>query len=438
LSAAAELWTQPGSRALRIGLRDLENRMLWLLVASSFVAFVEPSPYEFLFAACLPVFLAARLRITTPLLPALLLLIGYAMAAALAIIPYFDEPRAVQYAMTSIYLSFSTVVFAAIFAQDPAGRLKAVTSGWILAALVASVLGLLGYFDVAGTGSLFSLNFRASGTFKDPNVFGPFVAVPALLLIQRMLTGTSRHPIIDLGVLLVLLGGVFFSFSRGAWGITVFGAAMCALLTLATTDSWRTRLRIVVLGTLGAVLLASLLGAVVSIDGVADIFQDRATLLKEYDQGPKGRFGQIPGLIIWLLDHPEGWGPLMTEVRLITAPHNQFVSAFGNFGWFGGFAYLALMGATCFVGFRTVFIRTSWQNVYIAYWSIAFMQILQGLQIDTNNWRHFWLLIGIVWGCAAAARASDAARPARRGAPLAPRTGLPPGLIPTKRSGVGV
>jgi O-antigen ligase len=402
--SAALAGPAPRSRGLRISLRALENRLIWLLVATSFVVIVEPAPYEFLFAAILPVFLAAGLRLRAGLIPLLLLVMAYNLAAGIAVMPYLHEARSVQYAFTSIYLGLTAIVFAAVVAEDPESRLKTITSAWILAGVVVSVLGILGYFDVAGTGAIWSLNFRATGTFKDPNVFGPFVAVPALVLVQRLLTGTSRRPLLDFVALLILLGGVFFSFSRGAWGIIVIGAVLCALVTLATTQSLRTRLRIVVLGTLGALLLAGLLVAVLSIDGVSELFEDRATLLKEYDSGPKGRFGQIPDMILWLLDHPLGWGPLITETRAITAPHNQYVSAFGNFGWLGGLSYLTLIVVTCYVGWRSIAARTPWQMLAIPYWIMLFMQILQGLQIDTNNWRHFWLLLGIVWGFAIRAR----------------------------------
>jgi hypothetical protein len=49
-----------------------------------------------------------------------------------------------------------------------------------------------------------------------------------------------------------------------------------------------------------------------------------------------------------------------------------------------------------------VFQRTPWQSFAIPIWAAMFPQILQGLQIDTDHWRHFWLLTGLVWGLSAA------------------------------------
>jgi len=47
------------------------------------------------------------------------------------------------------------------------------------------------------------------------------------------------------------------------------------------------------------------------------------------------------------------------------------------------------------------------------------VQILQGFQIDTDHWRHFWMMLGLIWGlfgltrahrCAAALKPSSIRR----------------------------
>ncbi len=71
------------------------------------------------------------------------------------------------------------------------------------------------------------------------------------------------------------------------------------------------------------------------------------------------------------------------------------------------------MAATCLVGWRLVFQRSPWQNHAIVLWSVLFVTILQGLQIDTDHWRHMYLMLGLVWGLAALP-APPAARPQPR------------------------
>jgi Ni,Fe-hydrogenase I large subunit len=38
---------------------------------------------------------------------------------------------------------------------------------------------------------------------------------------------------------------------------------------------------------------------------------------------------------------------------------------------------------------------------------VLFVTILQGVQIDTDHWRHFYLMLGLVWGLAAQTRTTD-------------------------------
>ena len=83
-------------------------------------------------------------------------------------------------------------------------------------------------------------------------------------------------------------------------------------------------------------------------------------------------------------------------------PHNVYINAFASYGWLGGIAYLALIASTLLLGWRIVFQRTPWQGWSIPIWAALFPQIIQGLQIDTDHWRHFWLMTGLVWGLAAA------------------------------------
>jgi hypothetical protein len=54
------------------------------------------------------------------------------------------------------------------------------------------------------------------------------------------------------------------------------------------------------------------------------------------------------------------------------------------------------------VGVRTALVRTPWQP-YLITALAAFIGIMaEGFVIDTDHWRHFFLLLGIIWSLAAA------------------------------------
>jgi hypothetical protein len=79
------------------------------------------------------------------------------------------------------------------------------------------------------------------------------------------------------------------------------------------------------------------------------------------------------------------------------------------------------------VGWRTVFRRGPFQSHAIAIWSALAAMTIQGYQIDTDHWRHFYLMLGLIWGIASAAHLTEPARSTRMPSPaLPPRPALPP------------
>jgi hypothetical protein len=399
---------------LRASLERLRRALLWLMVASSSIVLVEPAPYDVLFLCVALVFAVTGMRFPVGVVPLLLLVILYNIGGAFSLIPFLDEQPSIMFVVVSIYLGFSAVFFACLITQNTESRLDIICKAWIFAGVVAALCGFAGYLNVAGSGSLFTLYGRVTGTFKDPNVFGPFLAAPAVLIVQGFMSGTLRRPLVSLAVLLALFGGIFFSFSRGAWGATGAACLLTGVLLFLTTRSTSTRARIVVILVAGVGVLALALVAILSIDSVREIFEVRASLTQDYDTGAHGRFGKILDAIPMLLERPNGFGPLHFTDYFPEAPHNVFVNAFSSYGWLGGLAYLCLIAGTLRLGWATVWRRTPWQGPYIALWSVTFCQILQGLQIDTDHWRHLWLLIGLTWGLAIASH------PRRRaGAPAA-------------------
>jgi hypothetical protein len=398
------------SPPLRLPLERIRCALLWLLVFSGAVVFVEPSPYEFIFFLTAGAFVIAGLRIDRTVLSLFILQLLFNLGGALALIPFLDQSASVTFVTVSFYLGLTAVFFAAIMSEHAEARLEVVRKAWILGALLASVCGIVGYFGVGGTADLFTRFGRAAGTFKDPNVFGPFVAVPAVLLVQSFMTGPVKRPILALITLLILLGGIFLSFSRGAWGVTLASCLLTCGLLFLTTRSQRTRVRILIMSMAGLAVVAITIAAVLTIDAVRETFEIRFALAQEYDVGPQGRFGKLADAILLLLERPNGVGPLQFGSYFPEAPHNVYINAFASYGWLGGLSYLALIAITLRLGWSTIWRRTPWQNVYIALWSATFCQILQGLTIDTDHWRHLWLLIGLTWGLAAAARAKTAGR----------------------------
>jgi hypothetical protein len=389
-------------RGLVITRTQLQNAFLWLAIASGCVVFIEPSPFEVLFALATAVFLMTGLRISMVFLPLIALLLLYNLGGMMSLMEVIENPKAVMFAVISLYMAFVAIVTAAIFSEESRSRLAALKSAWVFAGVIASIAGIMGYFNVLGTFDLFTRYGRAMGPFKDPNVFGTFLVAPSVFLVMGFLTGENRRPLVSAGALVIILAGVFFSFSRGAWAVTGGAIILATLLTFITTASSRLRLRIIVIAGAGVLFLALLLVVALQFEAIRATFEIRASLDQSYDKGETGRFGNQARALPLLFDRPNGLGPFVFGEIFTEDPHNVYLNAFAAYGWLGGWSYAALILSTLFAGWKLVFTPSPWRQDAIAVWSAMFLLIVQGFQIDTDHWRHWYLLLGVTWGLMAA------------------------------------
>jgi hypothetical protein len=399
LSAAlpAEAAVQAAPRRV-LSTRLLQVAAIWMLFASSFLVFIEPAPFEIFFGLLLVVFMITGLRISIMFLPLIALLIIYNIGGGMSLMLVADETRAIWFIAISVYMAVMGIVIAAVFSEDVVRRLAFMKSGYVFAGCIASVTGVMGYFNIAGSFDLFTRYGRAMGTFKDPNVFSTFLILPFVVLVQGFFLGNHKRPVTAFIALMIITIGLFLSFSRGAWGVAVGATALCVGLCFITARSNRVRVRIILIGMAGIGLFAVLLIIALQFEAIRETFEVRASLNQDYDVGHTGRFGNQLRSIPHLLDLPHGFGPTMFREVFPEDPHNTYLNAFSSYGWLGGTSYFALVVVTMMVGWRLVFKRTPFQSDAIAIWSCFFFLMLQGMQIDTDHWRHFYLQLGLTWG----------------------------------------
>jgi len=409
LNAAGEL-TAPAlpTQAAPGVLRDrILHVTLFVTILSSPVVFIEPAPYEALAPVLALAAVIAGVSFDRRLLPLFVLVLIWSAGGAASLIPVVFDSRSLNYAAVSFYLQMTAVLFACFFADDTLRRLETLRRAYLIAAVFAAVLGILGYFHVFGA-ELLTDNDRARATFKDPNVFGPFLILPLLLVIERVLQrGLRLRDLVPSGIMLIAL---FLSFSRGAWGHFIGSALLMLLLMLITSRSDRFRARIITFAVAAAVVLALLIAVLLSFNAVDKVFEIRAELTQSYDVGHSGRFArQLQGLL-QMFDFWNGVGPKRFWLHFGQDPHNVYLNGFYSYGWLGGLAQLALVLLTLVFGFRAVLITTPWQPTFIAVYATYAGVAAEGAIIDTDHWRHYFLLLGLIWGMIAATlRARQAA-----------------------------
>ena len=387
------------------GYRPLATRLLHLLLfvailGSPFV-FIEPSPYEVFVGLLALGALAAHVTVDRKVMPPLFLLLIWNVSGLVALLPVLYDREAVTFMVISFYMAMTAIVFACLFANDSVRRLEIMRTAYILAGLIAAIIGIVGYFNlVPGAWENLTLYNRAKGTFKDPNVFGPYLILPVLFVIQGILIKGLKLRYI--AVALTILVALLLSFSRAAWAHFVFSAALMVALMFVASPSARFRARIASFSVLSAIGVGVLLAGMLSVGTIGAVFKERAGFIQDYDAGDSGRFTQQQNSIPVLLERPNGLGPYQFHKYYGQDPHEVYLNAFASYGWVGGFSYAILVLSTLWAGYANVLKRTPWQPYFIAALATYTGVALEGFVIDTDHWRHYYLLMGIIWGLAIA------------------------------------
>jgi O-antigen ligase len=387
----------------RLSTEALRGALLWLLAFSGAFVFIEPSPYEVVGLITIFVFALTGLSLARTLAPLLLLLVLLDIGYATALVQVINQPKPVIWVCVSVYLAVTAIFYAGMLGTNTERRLDSLMRGYVAAAVIASLVGIGAYFHMFGQASdMLLLYDRARGTFNDPNVLGAFVILPGLLAFQRVLVGRPSDILRGGLVLLVLMAGLLLSFSRGAWAQFALCAMLLMGLTFITSRSPQQRVRIITMALLGVFVLAALLVALLSIGKVAQLFEVRASLEQSYDIGHLGRFGRYFLGVQMALDQPFGIGPLQFSRLFFEDPHNTYLNTFMSGGWLGGVAYLTLVLVTVVFGARFITAATPWRSTYQAVYVAYLGTVGESALIDIDHWRHYYLILGVLWGLMAA------------------------------------
>ncbi|KGF68546.1 membrane protein [Hoeflea sp. BAL378] len=360
----------------------------------------EPAPYELFLAVLIGIWAIFGLKLSRHIAPLIVLYLVFNIGGMFSILTMEDVKDTPMYMAVSLFLAFTAMFFAAIIEADPR-RLTLIFRAYLLAAIITSLLGILGYLGVLPGGDVFTRYGRAMGAFQDPNVFGPYLVLPALYLMHGLLTGTLKAAPLRILGLMILVLGVFFSFSRAAWGLLAIAMALLVVIMLIKERTGAFRLKILVMSLIGALLLVGAIIVALQFDQIADLFSDRAKLVQAYDGARLGRFERHAIGFLMALEHPLGIGPLEFGLMWGEDTHNIWLKALMDYGWLGFVSYVALIVWTLVLGFRYLLRDRPWQPYLMLAYIVLLGHAIIGNVIDTDHWRHFYLLMGIVWGCIA-------------------------------------
>jgi O-antigen ligase len=412
------VWAEHEGRALpaapHFGLpvKSLGNGALWLAAFLSGFVIEEPAPYELYMVMLAGIWLACGLKLRREFAPLIVLMMVF-IAGGLASTPFAkDFGEALMYIAVTSFLAITAIFYAAILSGAPE-RSRIIERGYITGAVIVALLGIAGYFNLFPGAEYFTRYGRARGSFQDPNVFGPFLVLPVLLLIQRLLLGPILRNLPVLLPLAILLLGIFLSFSRGAWGVLSASFLLLYVIHLVTEQNSARRGRLVLIGLAGVFFAAMLIAVALSIDTVADMFAQRARLVQDYDGGRVGRFARYSLGFQMVMENPLGLGPLEFGKIFGEDEHNVYLKSFTTYGWIGGTAYIMMALWTVAAFLPLVFKSRPWTPFVRAVFSVLIAQLILSAIIDTDHWRHMFMLYGLAWGLIAADRLERRGRPGR-------------------------
>ncbi len=392
--------------------------LIWITFSISQFVFVEPAPYDVAIfgLAVLACFLPVKL---TPVLALLIFALcvnacGQLIAAALSI----EVGESMIFAATSVFLNLSAVLIAVYIFSYPVQLVPALVNGYVFAAFSAAVIGICAYFSLFGElSSEFLLYLRVKSTFKDPNVYGAFLVMPAVYCLDQILTRPLKYSLHWLGSFLVIALGILLSFSRGAWTGLVISSGISVFLLLIAFPNRQFRARILLITSVAICLAALMISIALNIEVVWKLFEIRFAAVQDYDVGSQGRFANQWNSILFIINHPLGvgfgdFGRILSE----TAPHNVYLLMLMTAGWLGGVAYWTLIAVTLIKGMQLVLSPMPFPIFTVSLLSTFISLVLMGLIVDTHHWRFFFIVLGIVW----ALIALDCTNPQRTPKPILP------------------
>lgn len=390
--------------------------VLWIGLASGFYVQVEPAPYDLILVGLLALLaLTGTLRLPEGTAGMLSLLGLFFIAHLISIVPSFDYDRSLFFAAVTVYLVLTGLLIMCLIVEDEDSVLDTVWSAYIFAAAMASIFAIIGYFRLIPDPEFLLEGGRAQSLFKDPNVLGPFLVPAALLLFSRFETRRGAAATWALVLLPLILVGILLSFSRGAWGNLVLSFLTYLGLRIITnrqgTGAGLMKLTGAAIAMVGiGTLVVSYL---VLFTDVGEMFAAKTTVFRYYDTH---RFAAQQHGLETAFTTPIGIGPGLSEDYLGIAAHSLYVRVFLENGWLGGLSFLAFIIYTIARGLAVVLRGHADPRVIVAAACIVGI-CLNSIVIDSVHWRHFFLLIGLVWGSVLAFELRERARGLERAMP---------------------
>jgi hypothetical protein len=379
---------------------ELSWRIYLLAMALGFFVAFEPAPTDAVFMLAVGAFFLSRpTRVQFLSGTALVGILLYCFFSILSLLYVVYVPmlavRAVLIEFYMIGLFVMTGYFTKVRGDHAfSSILLAFTFGGIMASFV-TIAALLNLFPnpeavYRGDGTD---NVRVKATFKDPNVFGPYL-VPCLLFVIWVIIESPRWRKLAYVVLALLLVSLFSTYSRGAWVHFVISLSVFSTVLLVYRDTARPVFTAVVW-----LIIAALIIVLFFLDPISarlsDTFFARRLSLQSYDES---RFAYILEAAEQIWQNPFGIGPYQSRYKYGYLPHNTFIAFAMHNGFLASMGlFLIYCASMVRCGAKVLAQRPGWVKYALILSVLTGLLVLMQV-VGSVHWRHLYIICGMAFG----------------------------------------
>ncbi|RAS84343.1 hypothetical protein A3863_24390 [Priestia endophytica] len=361
---------------------------LWMVMATSGIVIFEPAPIDlgiiFLFMVGI---LFAKVSIRNSLSSLYMLLFAMIITNLVPLLLAGDKIIGIKYFAITLYLMLSWLFFIGLVNVYGDRAVKVIFSGYTFAALLSAMLGILAYLSLIPSGDMFLKFGRATGLFKDPNVYGPFMIPIVLYALVKLEDVKKTYRFWWILVIILASLAILLSYSRAAWGSYIAALVVYSVIRFWIKPNIKLIFSVIVMGGIISIGLMYLL----SIPQIQKDMTNRFAY-QEYDND---RFAHQDEALQIALSHPLGKGPGQAELVLNYATHNSYLRIWLENGYLGLLFYLLLIISSIF---RSIKYALKTKNPLYALAAASIVAVvINSFVVDVVHWRHFWLVLSIPW-----------------------------------------
>ncbi|NMC55501.1 MAG: O-antigen ligase family protein [Chloroflexi bacterium] len=361
--------------------------LVWLCFSLIGFVRIEPAPFDYLVLAVMAIGWARGKLGLFNVRQNVLVLSGlwvFLLANLISMVGVAAQPASWRFMLITFYL-LVLFLFVRLYGQNQKA-IKVLLAGYLVSATVNAVLVILGLFGLGFASSMVGWSIRGVGFFKDPNVFGAYIASAAMIAMDRIVQSKGRwYRVMGYGILAFLLGfTAVYSLSRAVWVSLVLSIGIYAWLLARKAP----RSAAIVV----SVLLVLAISAVFFLQSSQmAAFVTGHMRLQDYDLA---RFGnQYQGLIAGL-SQPLGLGPAGWPNA-----HSLYVKTLAEHGLLGLVSLGMVIVGSIWPLVGRIAVADDSRSALSAQVLLAILigQLVNSVVIDSIHWRHLWVLLGIAW-----------------------------------------